>query len=145
MLARLRKIKEWLEALPCKTALDKEREVLVARIDESIVMIEVRQYADEWLYLFTAPISFHTRLTPELMRLLLCNSQHLHIGTPRVEAEGLFLRHTMFEEELSEQTLFKVVSNLAIASQSLTAQIISAFGGITPIEYFSHQPRTQGM
>lgn len=139
MLARLQQIKEWLEALPCKTALDAERQVLVVRVDEAILMIEARQYADEWLYLFTAPVSFHTRLTPELMRLLLCNSQHRHIGTPRVEAEGLYLRHTLFEDELSEQTLFKVVSNLAIASQKMTAQIISAFGGISPIEYFSRQ------
>ncbi|CUU05796.1 MAG: hypothetical protein N2045_02150 [Fimbriimonadales bacterium] len=139
MLARLQKIKEWLTALPCKATLDREQKVLVVSLHEAILMIEARQYADEWLYLFTAPVSFYTRLTPELMRLLLSNSQHLHIGTPRVEEEGLYLRHTLFEDELNPQTLLKVVGNLAIASQNLTAHIISAFGGISPIEYFSRQ------
>lgn len=102
-------------------------------------MIETRTYNDQQLYLLSSPVSFYTRQTSELMHLLLCNSQHLHIGTPRFESEGLFLRHTLLEDELSKKVLEKVLHNLAVASIRLTEWVISAFGGVTPIEHFSTQ------
>lgn len=132
-------IKEWLDRAQYPNQLDTRKEVLVTRVHSALVMIEAHRYGDEWLYSFSAPVSFYTRPTPELMHLLLGNAQHLHIGTPRFEAEGLFLRHTLLEDELSKKVIEKVINNLAVACIELTKWVVSAFGGLHPDEYFRIQ------
>lgn len=59
MLEGLAPIKEWLEQVGYCLRLETEKQVLFTHVCEALVMVEARNYADEWLYLFTAPVSFY--------------------------------------------------------------------------------------
>ncbi len=138
----IRTIGAWLQQEKLPHKVDAEKGLIVVCVQEAFVSIERKVYGDEALYLLHAPISFGTRIVPELLQMFLQNTHRAHIGAVRIdEQRAIWLRHALHEHGLTPEVLLSTVWNLALIASEQSRLVVSLFGGLYPAEHFQGLPR----